>query len=357
MGNQASLRVFDVNFNLLAQIDGYESFIFTRRHGKVGDFTLTIYSHMDGAMYLEVGNMVVLDQWRSGYIEHVEGVQNPYMEGMLLTVSGRSPEYMLSFRATLPYATPPQKAEVLMKDLVDLNIAERSHRTRQHAGIVVLPVTGLLPQVNWTWEPKILLDHIEKICAETALGIRLLPNIEDNRFYFDVVEGVDRGIDQQEHPQVILSAEYDNVLEQTFTESSLGYKNTALVVGGSDNKDTPEVNRPWIWVNDRAVGVDRRETVVDNKSVGIADRDKLIALGEEALAAAPYVESADGTLNPHHPLKADRDYFLGDFVTLRHRGAGLLKQITEITESWDENGYQQSCVLGQRPPGLLEKMR
>ena len=68
--------------------------------------------------------------------------------------------------------------------------------------------------------------------------------------------------------------------------------------------------------------------------------DLLISRGQEKLAELKEVLSYNGQVEPTINYKFEYDYFLGDIIEIINEyGTGNAARITEIIESWDENGY------------------
>ena len=66
----------------------------------------------------------------------------------------------------------------------------------------------------------------------------------------------------------------------------------------------------------------------------------LLSRGYDALAEFGAVETFNGTIQPDVTFIYKQDYFLGDIVTVENDyGITVAARITEVIETWDENGY------------------
>ena len=350
---KAAIRVLNDCFELIGEVDEVQNIVFTRRNCGVGGFTLVINGDLPGASLFVPGHMVMMGTQRQGYVEAVE--TQLYAQGAActqLTVTGRTLEHLLTYRITVPMQAPmPQNAEALVKALVAFNMGATADPARRIPNLEVAPLRGIGGEADWSWGYRNLVDDAVNICAQCELGLRMCFDAQRKKFVFDVVQGADRRTVQHHLPPVILSPLFDSVFEQTHIESTLDMKNVVLAGGAGEGPAQAAV-----WVGDGAEGLGRREVFVENKSIQAVETEKLMSIGKQALYDFAPVQSLDSGVNPFHTLQFERDYCLGDLVTIKWGERVQHKQLTEVTESWDEQGYGLTCVLGRRAPDLLDKM-
>ena len=79
---------------------------------------------------------------------------------------------------------------------------------------------------------------------------------------------------------------------------------------------------------------------VDEMTKTAQYNDLLISRGQEKLAELKKDFSYTGQVEPTINYIFEKDYFLGDIIEIINEfGTGIAARITEIIESWDENGY------------------
>ena len=78
---------------------------------------------------------------------------------------------------------------------------------------------------------KNLLETVEEIASVSELGFRTNLDIQNKLMVFDIYEGLDRTASNGVNPPAIFSKEFENILEQEYTDSLNNYKNTVLVAG------------------------------------------------------------------------------------------------------------------------------
>ena len=95
------IRVMDTAFNMLAEIDDYESLVWTRRWHKPGEFELHINVHKQATETLRKGRLVLTGS-KVGIILHRELVQGAGGKGEEQVAIKVRPLYLLLV-AALPF--------------------------------------------------------------------------------------------------------------------------------------------------------------------------------------------------------------------------------------------------------------
>ncbi len=347
------IRVLDKDFSFLGEVDDFENFIFTRRLFSYGEFELSINSDKKNTQLLTPEKIIYLDSGRVGIIGYSEEKLSD--KNKILTVKGYTPEFFLTYRITEPFPAAENwnysgNGEDAIKKLADYNLgpnANRSCRMIPYFRIKNSRQRG--ENISFETCYKKLDEEIAYLAEETGLGIKVEFDILQKCFEFDVISGRDLTVEQNINPPVIFSPEFDNVFEQTYICSDLGYKNMAFVASKGEGTE-----RTLIKINDSLSGDQRRELFTDGKSVAKEDVEKLQNLGLAKLSEYPKIASLDGKINPYHIIKYGKDYQIGDTVSMKFKNITLTSQITEVTESWDsKNGYSVDCVFGNKVPDLI----
>lgn len=83
--------------------------------------------------------------------------------------------------------------------------------------------------------------------------------------------------------------------------------------------------------------------------------------GKSKLGEVPLVESFDASIRVYGPRAYEYgvDYFLGDRITMQdpNLGVQISTEISEVQQSWDENGYSLSLVLGTSAPTITQLLK
>lgn len=354
------IRIIDLNFTLKAEIDNYESLLFTRRHSIYGEFELRINAYKNYASDFVRGDILYLDRNRAGFIEHIEGnLDKSGKEGEVITIKGYTLEYLLTRRITLPFPgaetwSADGSGEDIIKSLADYNLGSSAiDPKRRIPELKIAPSKGRGKTLKFETRYGQLEQEVDFICSKTDIGIYAYLDYGTKKIVLDVIEGRNLTTEQDLLPPVIFSVDFDNILEQQYIDSGIDYKNMAYVGGDGEgvNREIAEIN------NGEHLGIDRREIFIDAKGNSGEELIPLEERGKEKLSLYKEVQSLTGKINPFHGFKYEKDFFLRDKVTMKYNGIVLHAVITEVTESWEADGYSIECQFGDKVPTLIEKIQ
>lgn len=377
------IRIIDTEFNLLGEIDAYESFMITRRWHKAGEFQFVVNRYANNAEHLKEGALLIPgnETRKAVMIEHME---------IELDQNGKASENWLIRGCTLEGllnrlpAIPPEgsatestngPAETHMRKLVLNNVINPAD-TKRAISQVVLAALDQERGNSELWETrwKQLDEEMERISLLTGLGWFLTLDYNQKKWIFDIREGRNLTATQNELPPVILSPEFDAVESQHFVDSVLEYKNIAYVAGQGEGAD-----RLILEVGEvDAEGLDRHELFVDARDIGNGDagpdedgnypddwlteeeiKDLLIQRGEEKLADHQRVRSFRGKILDSCPFVYEKDWDLGDIVTTQNKewGVTMDERVTEVVETYERSGFRLDAVFGNDSSTMMDKVR
>ena len=206
--------------------------------------------------------------------------------------------------------------------------------------------------MDWASRYKVLSEECNSIFETSAVGYHITLDYKAKQFVFDTIHGVDRTTAQNDRSWVKFSTDLNNIGEQSYIDSSLDYKNMAYVAGQGEGSD-----RVVIKVGDNTAGVDRRELFVDARD--LENKTALPARGQQKLDEVKEILTFEGVPLATSTYVFERDYFLGDWVTVASRkwGITLNAQITSVTESWYDDGYELQVNFGSNIPTLSSRIR
>ncbi len=123
-------------------------------------------------------------------------------------------------------------------------------------------------------------------------------------------------------------------------------------------KEPSSEKRKELWV-------DARDLQQENSDgFKMSDREYVELLwqrGLQKLSEYKYVESFNSTIKTFgfQQNVYGQDYFLGDTVTLidRELGVTMDTQVTEVTQTWDDNGYTLEVTFGNPQPTILDVVK
>lgn len=351
MDKNVSIRIFDKNLNFLGEIDSYTSLFYIRKWESYGEFEFHI-SEIDINL-IKKGNIIMLnkDGYRTGVIEHIEDKQENKED---ITVKGFSLSYWFTQRITVPpvgyaYHDFNTNVEDIMIALVKLNASDPMDIKRKIPYLQVEPSQGRGEVLQFQTRYKTLSDELTKLSKTSGLGFEVFLDYKNKKLLFKVLSGRDLSYNQRLYPPAIFSIEYDNIINQTYIESNIGYKNVGYVAGQGEGAD-----RQLEILNSEIQGFDRREVFIDARDID--EGGSLIDRGRVKLSESQPIQSFECEVDT-------KDYKntwdLGDIVTTINKKVKIKidNRVYEIKEVYENDGFKVEPVFGSPIPTLGEKIK
>jgi len=259
------------------------------------------------------------------------------------------------------YPTLSFKTEAAYAEIVQAAVRQNSmlNDNRSIPGLEFGTVTGdcwqKTAQLQVSYEN--LMEWVFKICeliGGTA-NIRLAEVGTHTglfKLYLDLLQGTDRSVLQDDNAHIIFSDAYSNLLDFQYLLDGSEYRNFAYILGcgeGTERKMTTYSS------GDDSSGMERYEVYVDAKDISDEEQDGnkdtvpipdvdyieiLKSRGAESLV--PVTQKSESTIAANDiQYSYNKDYFTGDYVTVKHRRFGLSQnkiQLIGMIESYDQNG-------------------
>ncbi|MCM8710546.1 siphovirus ReqiPepy6 Gp37-like family protein [Clostridium sp. SYSU_GA19001] len=350
------IRIIDRSFNLIGEIDNYTSLIFTRKYSNYGDFEIHIGADVLNADKLQKGNIIVLggNGRKSGIILHREINQNENGEEFL--IKGYTLGSILNRRITIPpvnqaYDTINSFGETAIKHYVDVNCVNPIDVKRKISNLIIAEDKGRGKQVSYSSRLKQLDEEVSKICELSGLGYEIYLDFNNFKFVFDILQGRDLTVNQNILPPVIFSIDFDNIQNQEYTDSDIGYKNYGYVGGQGEGEE-----RNIIEVGDEITGFDRIETFIDARDIN--ENEDLAQRGIQKLLEFKNIQSFTSEII-NNVFEYEKDWNLGDIVTCQNRKWGITMdtRITEVKEIYENTGLKLEVTFGNSIPTLTDKIK
>lgn len=357
------LYIFDKELNFKGILESYFSLIWTRKYSKCGTFELHCSLTPITLDLLKVGNVIwKKDDVEAGYIEYrnlkqdTEGKETLAVKGNFLTgYLGRRIVWGMKNFNTTP--------ELAIRELINDNAINPTDTDRKIDLLTLGDVKGCTGDINLQVSYKNLLEETESIANTSELGIRTLIDIQNKQMVFDIYEGLDRSAGQSVNPPAIFSREFENILEQEYTDSFNNYRNTVLVAGEGEGSERELVSI------EEGQGLDRFEMFVDARDLQSTDGDTTIPIAEyrellegrgiSKLSEHKEIQTFESKINLRSNLTYKEDFDLGDIVTCTSKkwGVTIDTRITEIEEVYEEDGYNVNVTFGNNIPTLIDVIK
>jgi hypothetical protein len=368
------IRIITPDFQLLAEIDNYSSLFLTRKWHTVGDLELRISRHLKHTEYLVRGNLIIV----GSNLNKVYIIKHREIE---LNQDGKASENWLikalvlksivAQRTTVPptttaYDNKQGNTETVIKHYIDKNIVSTIDPDRIIPQLVIAVNQNRGPTVSWQSRYKNLAEEIINISSLSDIGWDVFLDIQQKNWVFDVAEGRDLSANQSILPSAIFSPQFETLQSLGYTESDLNYKNTAYVAGQGEG-----IERRIVQVGN-GIGLDRHEIFVDARDVAEQTEDDppvnrpvadiindLTLRGQQQLNEMLQEKYLEGQVLTKSKLVYEKDYDLGDIVTIQHKDWNITMDIrlTEVKEIYEQNGFRIEGTFGKSMPTLIDKIK
>jgi Siphovirus ReqiPepy6 Gp37-like protein len=366
------VRIITPDFQLLAEIDNYESLLFTRRWHEVGEFELRINRHKRHTELLQRGNLIMLGSHRNkaGIIRHREieldengkKTENWLVKGIAL--KGVAAQRIVVPPAGDSHDRASGSAETVMKHYVNNHVVNPVDTKRKIDMLVIASDQQRGSAINWESRFKNLAEELVEISKASGLGWDVILDLQQKKWIFDVFEGRNLTVNQTENPPVIFSPQFESLKQLSFVESDYNYRNFGYIAGQGEGAD-----RRVVEVGD-AEGLSRIETFIDSRDISEQDESgqalpeeqviaKLQERGQQKLSEFAQEFFLEGQILTNSPFVYEKDYDLGDIVTIQNREWGVTRdaRITEIKEIYEPGGFQIEATFGESRPTLIKKLK
>ena len=340
--------VLNTKFEAVTILDVFESFIWTDRYSKCGDFEIYTSSDRQTIEALKEDFYI----WTEDS-EHIMIIENRKIitdveEGNKLLVSGRSLESILDRRIVWNQILLDGYFQTQIKRLLTENVISPSDSNRKISNFIFEEtddpyILSLKVQVQYTGDN--LYEAICKLCESVSIGFKITLN-NNNQFVFKLYYGEDRSYDQETNPYVVFSPSFENIINSNYYESKARYKNVGLVAGEGEASDrrtvvvgestSKELSRRELYVDARDIS----STASNGDSISTSAYDDLLRQrGNERLNENKIVQAFDGQVETTQMYRYGEHYFMGDITQLENEyGMESKVRVTEFIRSVDKDG-------------------
>ena len=380
------IEIINTNFELLGIITNFESLICVWNYYECGTFELTINKNKANTNKLKKDNMLIVNKRDDKIllIDKIATSTNKNTKTMKVTgycIKGITKRRIVATngydRVSEDYAENIQK-HYLKNHLVESYYDNIRTPERDISWIKIAPSQNRGIKTVWQARLTNLHDEEKHISEDTGLGWYGYLSRTEKCIYFDSLKGTDRTVNQVEslnthkflkdftheqlqaytheqlqgtikHPYIIFSEKKKNLLEGKTTDDNSNYKNVGYVAGKGENEDR------LITVLGTATGFDRREVLIDLNN--IEDVDELKIEGQKKLDTDKIIQSIEGKVYQIPNMEWEKDFFLGDLVTLESDGIYEDKRIIQAKEIYERNNKTVELGFGDKVPSLGEEIK
>lgn len=372
--------------NFYGIITNFESLICIWNFYECGTFELTINKNKANTSKLKKDNMLIVNKKDDKILLIDKIVTTTEKNSKTMKITGTCIKGITKRRiiATNSYDRVPEtETENVQKHYIKKHLVESYYdniRTPERDIPWIKIAESQNRGIKTVWQARLtnLHDELKHISEDTGLGWKGYLNRNEKCIYFDSIRGTDRTVNQIEspntheflskfthkelqqytheqlqgtikHPYIIFSEKKKNLLEGKVTDDNSNYKNVGYVAGKGENEDR------LITVLGTAKGFDRREILIDLNN--IEEPDELNLEGQKKLDTYKIIQSVEGKVYQISNMEYEKDFFLGDLVTLESDGIYEDKRIIQAKEIYERNNITVELGFGDKVPTLGEEIK
>lgn len=378
--NDIDLYVFDASLNLLGIIDVYESSKFENKYYDHSTCVLTLSETQSVNELLVINDGDLRSQARilvrSDEIDEGQKISSGYLVETVLLNDGSKPyievyayslSVMLNWRKIYRQQVFNGKIGIVANSFVSTNCINTT-ANRVITDLVLGADPGIDIDVSEAFTDKDLDVSMWEMLAKYEMSYDIYINHETKKFEFTVFKGKDRSIAQKDNPIVVFSKEFENVLNQSYSDDKFSYRNTVFVAGEGEGGDRTIVevgsaNSGW---NRRELFVDARDLQSDydngsgSSSIPPAEYTRLLTeRGLNKLKEYPRVTSFETEISTDSQFKFNEHFFLGDIISNKNDDLGIFlnSRVVVANETFSKDGYQIDLEFGTAVPTLIQKIK
>lgn len=372
------IRIFDPpeagapTFRSTGRATGACAVTLVERLYEPGRFDVEIPYRARHAEQLEIGRLVLIGGAFWGVIDDLE--LSAGSGGERLNVSGRQLKGLALDRITIPpdfttvsgaqgYDAVTGTTEAVMKHFVSANLAQPQQAGRGVFGLEIAPDLGRgRAQDRYMSRHEVLADVLKALGEAAGLGYDIVPDLERQRFVFDVVEGADHTAGQSARGRVVFELSRKTALSLRYRHSAADSRNVFYTtMAGAQFADEALTIAYLREGENEPSGLLRREKHLEvsaNTPQAGSEYEELRRLAlleaEEFKSARSFTcELAQG------PYAYRRDFRVGDLVTVRNRewGVSMDARLTAMESRYDAGGAAYSATFGDAPLNVVGRLQ
>ena len=337
-----------------------------------GHFSVAIPVGALHADKLREGCLLLIDRLFWGIVDSVNFDATEM--GEMLTVSGSDLKGVTAGWITLPpqssgaaamhgYDAKQGSTETVMQHFVNVNMIDTFQPQRHVHGLLLAPDQGRgLPDDRYASRHDNLARVLQELADASGLGYDIIPDLEEGAYIFDVIQGLDRSGNQSDRPRVVFDLSRGTAQAQTYQSSRQDARNAFYAtMSGAEFADEALT---MMYIRDgeeEQAGLFRREQHLTISAETPTAGDEYNELRRYALIEAEQFRPAESfdCVIIEDRLRYGVDYFVGDTVTVQHRGWGITMHpmLMSMTTDYTAAGITRQATFGKAPLNVFGRLR
>lgn len=364
-------KVDDNTFENIGEINKYSSLIWPDKFNGYASFELWAPITEENSEYFKKGNILWCGGDNAAVVEIVKSAIDD-KGTKTFNVKGRTLEMLLTTRIIWgTYNASNKYVSTAMYEIVKQNCINPTNASRKIPYLECAEDKQIGGKMSIQKTGGEVYDILTTIASSKDVGFNVLFRPKEKKLIFEVVDGVDRTIEQSEVDPVEFSTDLEDILSSSYYTNNQDEKNVAFVQGeGAGASRTSQIsgNNALEGFNRRELYVDARdlqsETVNEDGTTTLLTQDEYMAAlknrGDDKLSECEVTETFEAQIRVFGDIQYEfgKDYQKGDKVTIRDEQLNIVvsARITEVEEEFDEE-YALVLTFGYSYPTIMQKAK
>lgn len=304
-----TLNVMSFDFTYKAALRGFESLIIENVWNGIGTLKMTINNQITNADLIEIDDILFLETDKAFIVEKIE----EKLSGSTIDyeITAVSLNALLRDYITIPpigkaYDNLTAKRESIVRTWVTNNIITPTDNTRKLNSFVLGENRALGNSISEQTRYKNLADEVSRVLLPEDLGYKVVIDIPNKQFVFNVYQGVNRTSLQSVNSRILFGLKYGNISDYKKVKDTTATKNIVYVAGQGEGADRTIVEVA-------GTGTRRKETFVDARDIDLLPA--LMERGNQKLNELSEINNYEFE-TIERQFRYGIDYDLGDYVTV-----------------------------------------
>ena len=344
-------------FVLQAIIDDYQECSFEDNRFQAGQFSITINYNIPNALLFEKKLWVQFgnNPYKFGEIKDIQDSIGEDGEGsQLRIITGLDSRYIFKRRIIKNLNNAENwsmtaKGELCMRKLIYDQCGAGAEEKRR------LPITNIIPEAEDTIGNEYsvaesfsnLYEVLKTIATQSEIGWRL--NFDGSDLTLEFYQGEDR------HLTVKFDTDYESLSNGEFKDTLDSFTNAIFVGGKGTGNDRDIYEGESAIEGSSPAGLDRFEAWDNQSSMTTESEYEAEALSMLNQYSQTLQVSGKGLAKC--PYEYEKEYNVGDIITIRFSGKSAIVQILSVTEHWAFGNYDLEFSFGKPQPDLNQQLQ
>lgn len=357
-------------------VDNYGSFSMTINYKSVGEFVIEIDNRLDNAKDMYIDRIIQFGASHRfvGIITRTEfSIDEEGNE--IKIIQGRTIGDLLSRRVVWMPTDRSHRvmryegnSETIIKDVITDNIINPEDPDRKINNFTVRESKGLGRDMFREFVFNNIEEMTEELISEESFGWEVYLDEDNGELVFDILEGRNHSLSQEENPQVLFSSELGNIESQEYIDDESNHKNYLyLEYYSSLWSNTPS---DWTLMGEEGVsGIDRKEGYTkadiymperippDSLQLSVPPEE----VGGWYLADKSPIQNFDAKAIDGQIYTYGEDYDIGDIVSIENKDWGIEVDLRIISVTVESSGegmdFDVYLTFGDKIPRLTDRVK